>query len=257
MPPSRSSSLHPDVPGTAPPDAFGPFRVLHQLGAGTLGPVYRAYDPDRDRLVAVKLFTLDLPPQRVHQLVDEFEKLVAAELSHPGIAAPVAAGMAGVQAYLAQEFVAGDSLDLAIRQYGPAPAADSVRVATQLAGALDFAAVVGITHGALHPRDILLTGEDTRLTGLGVATALERVGVTAPVRRPYTAPERVGGAAWDRRADIFSLAVLIHELLTGKRITAMGGQAAASLAEVPTADMTALRAVFARALSEDPHDRFA
>jgi serine/threonine protein kinase len=57
--------------------------VLHQIGAGTLGPVFRAYDAERERLVAVKLFRLDLPPERVHQLVDAFERLIAAELNHP------------------------------------------------------------------------------------------------------------------------------------------------------------------------------
>lgn len=230
--------------------------MLHQLGAGTLGPVYRAYDPERDRLVAVKLFTLDLPPERVHQLVDEFQRLVAAELIHPGIAAPVAAGIVGVSAYLAQEYVSAESLDLAVREYGPAPPADAIRVLTQLAGALDFAAVVNITHGAMHPRDVLLSGEETRLTGIGVASALERVGVSAPIRRPYTAPERVAGRGWDRRADIFTLAALIHELLWGRRITGTGAQAAATLGELHDADMRALHDVFACALADDPVDRF-
>ena len=55
-------SLHTEASGFAPPDAFGPFRVLHQIGAGALGPVFRAFDPAKDRLVAVKLFRLDLPP---------------------------------------------------------------------------------------------------------------------------------------------------------------------------------------------------
>src|SRR4029078_12928527 len=91
--------------------AFGPFRVLHQIGAGTLGPVFRAYDADRERLVAVKLFKLDLPPERVHQLVTALEALIVAELSHPMIAAPVGAGISGVSAYFAQEFVAAESLD--------------------------------------------------------------------------------------------------------------------------------------------------
>src|SRR5260370_11181564 len=67
----RSSSLHIEAAGFAPPDAFGRFRVLHQIGAGTLGPVFRAYEPDRERLVAIKLFRRDLPPDRVHRLVGE------------------------------------------------------------------------------------------------------------------------------------------------------------------------------------------
>src|SRR5207248_8099040 len=124
--PSRSPSLNTEAAGTAPPDAFGPFRVLHQIGAGTLGPVFRAYDPERERLVAIKLFTLDLPPERVHQLVAAFETLIAADLTHPALAAPLAAGMSGVSAFLVQEYVGAESLDLAVREYGPAPAADAI-----------------------------------------------------------------------------------------------------------------------------------
>ena len=120
-----------------------------------------------------------------------FERLIAADLTHPALAAPLAAGIADVAAYLAQDYVGAESLDLAVREHGAAPPADALRVAVQLADALDCAAAVNIVHGALHPRDVLLSTDDARLTGVGVARALEQVGVTAPVRRPYTAPERM------------------------------------------------------------------
>jgi hypothetical protein len=255
--PSRGDvPLHTEAAGAAPPDAFGPFRVLHQVGAGTLGPVFRAFDPGHNRLVAIKLFRLDLPPDRMHQLVAQLERLIVVDLGHPGIAAPIATGTDGIVAYLAQDFVSIDSLDVVIRDHGTAPAADALRVAAQLAGALDFAAAVKVYHGAMHPRDVLLAQEETRLTGLGVATALEQVGVTPPIRPPYTAPERIAGTAWDRRADIFSLAALIHEMLWGRRVAGLGGQAAQSLTELPDGDLSALRTVFARALAEEPADRF-
>jgi len=218
--------------------------------------VFRAFDQQTERLVAVKLFTLDLAPERVHQLVAELERLIDAALTHPAIAAPIAAGMHDNHAYLAMEYVSADSLDTAIRQYGAAPPADALRVAAQLAGALDFAAVVHVAHGSLHPRDVLLSPEETRLTGLGVAAALERINVAPPVRRPYTPPEGIAGAEWDRRADVFSLAALIHELLWGKRVSAIGTQAGASLTQIPGGDLVALRGVFARALAERPVDRF-
>src|SRR6202035_1821675 len=127
------------------------------------------------------------------------------------IAAALATGLCGDHAYLAQEYVPADSLDVAVRNYGPAPPADVLRVAAKLAGALDFAAVVEIGHGALHPRDVLLSPEDTRLTGLGIARAFDRVGVAPPGRQPYTPPERVAGE-WNRRSDLFSLAALMHEM---------------------------------------------
>jgi hypothetical protein len=230
---------------------------LHQIGAGALGPVFRAYEPDQDRLVAVKLFKLDLPPERAHQLVAELEKLIAADLTHPSIAAPIAAGISGTSAYFAQDFVAADSLDLVVRNHGPAPASDALRVATQLGGALDFAAAVDVLHGSLHPRDVLVSSDDTRLIGLGVAQALDRVGVTPPIRRPYTAPERAANGAWDRRADVFTLAALIYEMLAGKRFATTADQAGDTLGHVSGADAAALKRVFAMALADDPAKRFA
>ncbi len=252
----RSFSLHTEAAGTAQPDAFGPFRVLHQIGAGALGPVFRAYDQSGDRLVAVKLFQVELAPERVHQLVADFERLIAAGLNRPGIAAPIATGIAGNSPYLVEEFVSADSLDVLIRDYGPAPAANAAQIAVQLAGALDFAAVVNITHGALHPRDVLLSTDEARLTGLGIVPALEQVGAKGPLRRPYTAPERLGGQRWDRRADIFSLAAIVFEVLTGRRIQGTGRTAADALPEVAGTDVNALRAAFARALAPAPADRF-
>ena len=218
--------------------------------------MFRAYDSTRECLVAVKLFKLDLPPDRGHRLVAEFERLIAANLMHPALAAPLATGISGVSAFLVQDYVAAESLDLAVREYGPAPAGDALRVAAQLAGALDFAAAVQITHGALHPRDILLSSDETRLTGLGITRALERVGVVAPVRRPYTAPERIAGGEWDRRADVFSLAALMHELIWGRRVSGLGAKAAESLTAIAGADLPALQDVFAKALAEHPGDRY-
>ena len=230
--------------------------MLHQIGVGALGPVFRAFDPARDRLVAVKRFQLDVPPERMQELVRIFERLIAAELTHPALASPVATGIDGTAAYLAMDYVMGDSLDTLVRDYGAAPPAEALRVATQLAGALDFAAVVNAEHGALHPRDVLLSSEETRLTGIGVARALETIGVTVPARRPYSAPERHAGHVWDRRSDIFSLAALIHELLWARRIGGAGSRAADGLTEIPGGNLPALRDVFARALAAAPADRF-
>src|SRR5262249_32740360 len=95
-----------------------------------------------------------------------------------------------------------------------------------------------------------------RLTGVGIARALAQVGVAPPVRRPYSAPERMSGGSWDRRADVFSLAALIHELLWGRRIAGTGSHAADALTEIEGGRLDALRDVFARALADDPGDRF-
>lgn len=182
--------------------------------------------------------------------------MMSAELSHPGLAAPIGTGITGVSAFLATDYVAADSLDLAVRENGAAPPARAVAVAAHLAAALDFAASAAIVHGALHPRDVLMADDETRLTGIGVASALQRVGVAAPVRRPYTAPERIAGAEWDRRADVFSLAALMHELLWGKRLSGTGDQVAAGLSDIKGGNLPALKRTFARALDDDPRKRF-
>src|SRR5262245_18574970 len=137
---ARSPQLNTEATGSAP-DAFGPIRVLHQIGAGTLGPVFRAHDTQRHRLVAVKVFKLDMPPERVHQLLGELEWIVAARLAFRAIATPLAAGMTGLSAYLASEYVAAESLDLTIREFGPSTPEHALHVAAQLAFALDHAAM--------------------------------------------------------------------------------------------------------------------
>lgn len=248
--------LHTDVVGSSLPDAFGSFRVLHQIGAGALGPVFRAYDAGRDRLIAVKLFQLDLEPDRVHRLVGELNALVALDLDHRGLVRPIEVGIVNVAVYLAQEFVAADSLDVALRDSGPIRLDEAVRTASELADALETAAATGLSHGNLHPRDVLLASGEARLTGIGIASALARVGVAVPVRRPYASPERVAGYPWDRRADVFGLAALVCELLSARRIAGIGAEATEDLPSVRGADMVRLRQALARGLAEDPAARF-
>src|SRR5829696_6890853 len=151
-PPEEFSYLTRDDPTAfAPPPAFGPFRVLHQVGVGALGPVFRTYEPTRDRLVAVKVFRLDITPEQAQALADELGKAADAGLFHPSIVEPIAAGVEGTVAYRADEYVAAETLDVAMRHYAPAPVEKILPFITQLAGAIDFARTAGIGHGALHP----------------------------------------------------------------------------------------------------------
>ena len=95
-------------------------------------------------------------------------------------------GSKGTVAYRAEEYVAAESLDVAMRHYAPASLDQALPFLTQLAGAIDFARAAGVGHGALHLRDVFVTPEEARASGFGVVEALERVGLRAPVRRPYT-----------------------------------------------------------------------
>jgi hypothetical protein len=252
----RRSLTRDDPSAFAAPAQFGPFRVLHQIGVGALGPVFRTYEPNRDRLVAVKVFRLDLTPEQAQSLADELSRAAEAGLFHPSIVEPIAAGIEGSVAYGAEEYVAAESLDVAMRHYAPASIETVLPFITQLAGAIDFARAAGVGHGALHPRDIFMSPEEARATGFGVVEALERVGFRAPVRRPYSPPERIAGEPWGTPADVFSLAAITYELLTGRRPAGIGQEIGPLTAGTPNNWMEALHAVLARAMSEHPSDRY-
>jgi serine/threonine protein kinase len=230
--------------------------VLHQIGVGALGPVFRTYEPERDRLVAVKAFRLDITPEQAQTLADELSRAAEAGLFHPSIVEPIAAGVEGTLAYCAEEYVAAESLDVAMRHYAPAPITTVLPFITQLAGAIDFARAAGVGHGALHPRDIFVTPEEARATGFGVVEALERVGARAPVRRPYTSPERIAGGSWATAADVFSLAAITYELLTARRPAGLGREIGTLTAGTPNAWMDSLHSVLARAMDPEPSARY-
>lgn len=152
--------------------------------------------------------------------------------------------------------MAGEALDAVLRQYGPPPLVEALRSLSQLAEALDRAAGDGIHHGALHPRDILIAeGGDAHVVDIGVAQMLARCGLRVPVRRPYSAPERVEGEAWNGAADIFSLGAIAFELITGKRVAGPGrpSVSAAALTHVAAEDIAE---ALARALAADPAARY-
>ena len=131
-------------------------------------------------------------------------------------------------------------------------------IVTQLAGALDFAAAAGVLHGSLHPRDVLVAPGETHLVDLGVAAALEACGVRAPVRRPYSAPERAAGRPISRAGDIFALGAIAFELLSGQPVTGAGDDGivdAARCSRVRTARRCSRRS---RSLSRlAPDERYA
>jgi hypothetical protein len=215
--------------------------------------VFRTYEPTRDRLVAVKLLRLDITPEQAQALADELARACDAGLFHPSIVEPIAAGVEGTSAYRAEEYVAAESLDVAIRHYAPASFEKVLPFITQLAGAIDFARTAGVGHGGLHLRDVFVTPDEARASGFGIVESLERVGIRAPVRRPYSAPERIAGTGWSTPADVFSLAAIAYELLTARRPSGTGDQIGAV-----TGDHAAsVRAVLARAMDDDPGHRYS
>ena len=231
---------------------------MHQIGVGVLGPVFRTYDPEGDRLVAVKAFHLDLTPESAERLVEALRRFVDAGLSHRAVVTPLAAGLEAGIPYLAQEYVAAESLDVAMRHYAPAIPERALPLIAQLSSAVDAAHDRGVLHGGLHLRDVFVTPDEARATGFGVARALEEVGLRVPVRRPYSAPELVAGRGWGPEADRFAVAAVAYELLTSKRAAGSGAQVIEGLDVVDVGDhgdRAALSEAFVGALADDPASR--
>lgn len=233
--------------------------MLHQLGSGVLGPVFRAHDDERDRLVAVKVFRLDLTPELADDVGDDLQALVRHwPTAMPGLVRPVRAGVDQATPWLAQEFAQGDGLDALLRKRARPTVDAVVGLVSRIADALDAGAADGWTHGALHPRDILVTPdlEAIAITGVGIAHVVERAGFRAPRRRPYVAPERIAGHGWDARADLYSLAVIALELIGTRRASSGGHLPVATVLDEAGLDIERWSRALTRALAEDPAQRF-
>jgi hypothetical protein len=239
-----------------PPAAFGRFRVLHQIGAGSLGPVFRGEDPLTGEPVAIKSLRVDLPPERSQQVADELAALAARLPADPSLIAPLGAGLADLVPYVVWPLLAGTSLDVALREYGPAACHDALPRLAALAAALDRAAAHGVWHGALHPRDIMVADEETWVVGLGITPILERAGVRLPARRPYTAPEQLEGHATSPQSDQFALAAIAHEWLFGRRVAGPANESL-SVPLLPGVDRARMTDAFSAGLAVRPADRFA
>lgn len=230
--------------------------MLHQIGAGRCGPVYRGDDPARGVSVAIKVLQVDLAPARARELVDALAALAARLPVHPAILAPIDAGLEQVTPYVVYPLADADALDVALREYGPAAAVDALPRLEQLAEALDRAAARGAWHGALHPRDVLVSAAGTWVSGLGLAPALERAGVRVAARRPYAAPEQVEGRASSPAGDVFALAAVAYEWLFGRRLAGPAGEAFRVPGQ-PGLDAVRLAQAFAGALAADPAARWS
>jgi serine/threonine-protein kinase len=223
--------------------------------------VYRAHSADDNREVAVKLFKIDLTPEQARELAAGLARLCERVPAHPHLAAYVGAGVTGSTAWLAQEYVPADALDARLRRRTGGGLKHSLPVLRQIAAAVDAAADRGLHHGALHPRDVLIstTGE-VKVTGFGVAEALAAVGGPPVTRRPYAAPERSGTTQRpaDAAADVFSLGTIAVEMLTGRRPIGTGATAVGFVSGVAEGiDADACRRALARALADSPRERFA
>ena len=259
---------------------LGPFEILAPLGAGGMGEVYRARDTRLDRTVAIKLLSSELlnpPGRRVERFRREARAI--ARITHQHICTLYDVGDDGPAIFLVMEYV--DGVTLATRlEDGPLPLALALRVAIQIADALDHAHRHGVVHRDLKPANVILTRDSVKLLDFGLATLTERdeerpvdatrselteVGViTGTV--PYMAPEQIEGREVDGRTDIFAFGVVLFEMLSGRRPFAGDSRAslmAAIVATEPPALSSlqphvpaALERLIRRCLAKDPEDRW-
>ena len=238
-----------------PPAAYGRFRVLRPLGAGATGPVFLGEDPDTLETVVIKAFGTDLAPDRAHALSQALQSLVTLTPTHEAIALPVAAGVDEIEPYWVTRLAPGDSLDVALRNVGPAAIGDVVPRLRLLADALDLAAQTGLVHGALSPNAIVVSPTTTVMTGLGVTPLLTRIGVAGQAKRPYAAPEVLAGGHASPAADQFALAAITYQWLCGREATGPA-DTVVTVPALPGVDDEALSGALSTALAPEPHYRF-
>ena len=259
---------------------IGRYAVTAEIGRGSMGVVHRAYDPVMEREVAIKtiLPPHGLPPGEREGFFDRFrrEAQAAGGLSHPGIVTVYdfshgVLGSEGEPPFIAMEFVEGATLHELICG-GPLEVDWVLSMGETLAEALSLAHAAGIVHRDLKPANILVRRADgaPKIADFGVA----RVNLSEPAGGPgatygspaYAAPECLLGLGADARSDLFSLAVILYEALSGQRpfvgpnfhavCHAIVHDEAAPIRSHRPSLLTAFDRFFARALAKDPAERF-
>ncbi len=248
----------------------GRYTVVRKLGAGGMANVYLAEDQELGRRVAIKI--LNERHANDDQFVERFRREAknAAALSHPNIVSIYDRGEAEGTYYIAMEFLDGRSLKELIVGRGPAPVTVSVEYARQILQALRFAHRHGIVHRDIKPHNVLVDSEGrVKVTDFGIARAgTSQMTETGSIvgTAQYLSPEQARGGEVDQRSDLYSLGIVLYELLTGK--TPFDGDTPVEIAmkhlsnapKPPSKlrpDIPAeLDMVVLRALAKNPDDRY-
>jgi serine/threonine-protein kinase len=252
---------------------FGRYRIVAEIGRGAMGVVYRAVDPALDRMVAIKTIHLsdDLAERAEYEARFQQEAKAAARLSHPNIVTIYDIGREGDLVYMAMELLEGDELRARLER-GRLPVREAVDIAAQVADALAYAHDFEVVHRDIKPANVMcLRGGAVKITDFGIARlrlsdVKTQTGMLLGSPR-YMAPEQIAGRRVDARADLFSLGVVLYEMLTGAPPfagEAMGAilynvanttPAAPSAANPEVPPMLDL--VVAKALAKDPEGRYS
>lgn len=249
---------------------LGPFEILEEVGRGGMATVYRARQTSMNRIVAMKV----LPRHLLHDpsFYDRFtrEVEVISHLEHPHILPIYDYGQSEGVPFIAMRFLGGGSLEDEIRRRGPLPLDDLEKPLRQIAQALDYAHGQGIIHRDLKPGNIMLDeGGNAYLSDFGIARVMgsEMTGSMIIGTPSYMSPEQANGFPIDARADVYSLGVVLFELITGRLPFQAETPMAVLLKHIneevpPIADFrddvsAVVEDVVRKATAKDPNDRFA
>jgi len=201
---------------------LGRYRLIDELGRGAMGAVYRAVDPLIEREVAVKTLLPDLPGDVMPEVRERFlrEARSAGRLNHPNIVTIFDVGEQDGVAYIAMELLEGRSLQQMMRTQAPMPLGMAADLAAQVADALDHAQQYRIVHRDVKPANVMVAASGRcKLTDFGIAyvptSTMTQTGQALGSPR-YMSPEQVAGMPVDGRSDLFSLGVVLYEMLTGR-----------------------------------------
>jgi hypothetical protein len=198
---------------------FGRYVIVSELGRGAMGAVHRAIDPLIERDVAIKTLLPNLPPEIMTEVRERFlrEARSAGRLNHPNIVTIYDVGEQDGVAYIAMELLEGKSLQQILRETPRLPIATIADLVAQVADGLDLAQRFKITHRDIKPANIMVSADGrAKLTDFGVAhvasSSMTQTGAALGSPK-YMSPEQVTGQPVDPRSDIFSLGVVLYEML--------------------------------------------
>ena len=257
-----------------PGQMLGPYRIINQVGKGGMATVYKAYQPSVDRYVAIKVLPSQLAESREFATRFQQEARIIAKLEHPHILPVFDYGESDGVAYFVMRYMDAGTLKEKMIEGRPLPLQEIDRLFTQLANALSYAHSKGIVHRDLKPANVLIDSHgNVFLTDFGIAKLLESASprltqTDAIMGTPaYISPEQAQGQTVDQRSDIYSLGIILYEMVTGS---------VPFTAETPLAVLfkhisdplpppslvkpdirPSIEQVLLKALAKDPRDRFS
>src|SRR5680860_63929 len=199
----------------------GRYRLEAKLGSGGMSTVYLASDETLDRPVAVKVMHREMSEQPDQLQRFRQEARAVAKLTHPNVVAVIDAGEDGGHPYIVFEYVKGETLKQRIARVGALDTQEAIAYAIEVARGLNVAHARKMVHRDIKPQNVLIDEEGrAKLTDFGISRQLEEDGVTATGRvlgtTDYVAPEQAMGKGVDPRSDIYSLGVVLYEMLVGQ-----------------------------------------